>query len=200
MKLLVVILSFCFLCTCSSGPVSNITVLDDGKLIIRKDGKDVLHYNYQTTYPPAGVDTFYKRSGYIHPVFSPSGNILTAIQPSDHIHHYGVWNPWTRLEVDGRVYDLWNLQDHQGTVRAGEIGKLFEEEKAAGFTICQEHIIFTEIGEQKVINENLTIRVLDYEDGFLWDFESVLKPLIPVILKEYRYGGLVYRATEEWDR
>lgn len=199
MKTIFVILSFVILAACSSGRMD---VTDEGKLIIRKDGKEVLTYNYLTTYPPAGVDTFYKKSGYIHPVLTPSGKVLTTIQPSDHIHHYGIWNPWTRIEFGNKTYDLWNLQAHEGTVRAGEIKELFDQKEYAGFTIRQDHVLFTEEGEKQILEEDLTILAWDVPGGYLWDMISrfTLAPDIrsDVALKQYRYGGLVFRATPEW--
>jgi hypothetical protein len=29
----------------------------------------------------------------------------------------GMWNPWTHIEWQGKMYDLWNLKDRKGTVR-----------------------------------------------------------------------------------
>jgi len=41
-------------------------IKDNGKLIISSGDKDLLCYNFKTLYPPAGIDTSYKRSGFIH--------------------------------------------------------------------------------------------------------------------------------------
>ncbi|MCK9342717.1 MAG: PmoA family protein, partial [Massilibacteroides sp.] len=77
-------------------------------LILKKKGNPILSYNYVLSTLPKGVDPIYKRSGYIHPIYSPKGNVLTNINPKDHRHHYGLWNPWTHLVYDGKLYDLWN--------------------------------------------------------------------------------------------
>jgi hypothetical protein len=45
-------------------------------IILKKGDSEILHYRKSIMYPPAGVDTAYKRSGFIHPMYSPSGNIL----------------------------------------------------------------------------------------------------------------------------
>ena len=67
--------------------------LKDGTLLIHSGEKNLLQYFFKTVYPPAGVDTAYRRSGFIHPLWSPHGQELTRIQPPDHFHHYGIWNP-----------------------------------------------------------------------------------------------------------
>src|SRR5690606_9491803 len=89
----------------------------DELVLGRADGRRLLTYHYTVKAPPEGVDPLYARSGYIHPLYTPAGNVLTRIQPPDHYHHYGLWNPWTRVSYGGKEYDLWNLKDHKGTVR-----------------------------------------------------------------------------------
>ena len=65
----------------------------DGALIIHKGDQNLLQYYFKTVYPPQGIDTAFRRSGFIHPLWSPKGQVLTRIQPPDHYHHYGIWNP-----------------------------------------------------------------------------------------------------------
>jgi len=60
---------------------------------------NLLQYNFGITMPPAGINEAYKRSGYIHPLYTPHGQVLTRIQPPDHYHHYGIWNPWTHIAM-----------------------------------------------------------------------------------------------------
>lgn len=67
----------------------------DSVLTISSGAMKLLTYQFKTVYPPKGIDTAYKRSGFIHPLYTPHGQVLTRIQPPDHYHHYGIWNPWT---------------------------------------------------------------------------------------------------------
>ena len=32
---------------------------------------------------------------------TPSEKVLTNINPEDHWHHYGIWNPWTKVAFEG---------------------------------------------------------------------------------------------------
>lgn len=172
----------------------------EGILILKKTGKNILQYNYAHVNPPDGVDPSYGRSGFIHPVYSPNGHILTRIQPKDHYHHYGIWNPWTRVEYEGQIYDLWNLGDKQGTVKAQNVIKTYQGDIFAGFKAKLGHYIFTAGNEQVIMNETWHVQAWNIADGFLWDFESQLTPSTQqgVLLKEYRYGGFTWRAAEEW--
>lgn len=171
-------------------------------LVLKKEGKNIIQYNYSHVAPPAGADPSYGRSGFIHPAYSPAGNILTTIQPKDHYHHYGIWNPWTRIEYDGKMYDLWNLRDKQGTVKARNIENTYQGDVFAGYTASLDHYIFTPSEEKVIMNELWRIKAWNITDGFLWDFESHLHPStsLPVLIKEYRYAGFGYRATEEWTK
>ena len=62
------------------------------------DGKQVLQYQTAKAAVPPGVKEAYSKSGFIHPIQSPSGQILSRIQPEDHYHHYGIWGPWRQPE------------------------------------------------------------------------------------------------------
>ena len=85
-------------------------VMKDGSLTIQSGNKNLLRYWYKTVYPPAGIDSAFKRSGFIHPLWTPNGQELTRIQAPDHYHHYGIWNPWTHVLFEGDTVDFWNLR------------------------------------------------------------------------------------------
>ncbi len=171
---------------------------------IIRNGNPVLTYNHAEVLPPEGVDRIFRRSGFIHPLWSPGGEILTRIQPADHYHHYGIWNPWTRTVIDGRYVDFWNLGGGQGRVRsAGYLG-VVEGPVYAGFRVRHEHVAYLEEASETIaINELWDVRVWDtgVEGVSVVDLTTTLNtPLENGILFEaYRYGGgLGFRATEKW--
>jgi hypothetical protein len=179
--------------------------VNDGALVIHSGDKNLLQYYFKTVYPPTGVDTAYKRSGFIHPLWSPHGQVLTRIQPPDHYHHYGIWNPWTHVEYEGDTVDFWNINSRQGTVRFAnfvsvENGPLFSE-----FGALHEHVVFKKTGAEKVaMNELQRVRVYapgENQDFFIVDFNIQMNCAdeSPVKLLEYRYAGLGWRTTEKWD-
>jgi hypothetical protein len=180
--------------------------LSEQALTLLKNGKTVLGYNHAMVYPPKGVDTLYKRSGFIHPLSSPGGQVLTRIQAPDHYHHYGIWNPWTETTIDGKKVDFWNLMKGEGTVKFA--GFLDAEDGAiyASFKALQEHVYFPDKGREKLaINEVWDVRVWDVplQQVAVVDLTSVLNTPLPagILLDAYRYGGGIgYRATEKWNR
>ena len=177
--------------------------IEDGAALITEDGRKVLQYNYKTVYPPAGVDTVYRRSGFIHPLWSPDGHVLTRINPPDHYHHVGIWNPWTETLFQGKVVDFWNLVKKEGTVRFAKFISKEDGNVFGGFRALQEHVVLNDpAGEKVALDEVWDVRVYNVgHKTWLWDFASELSCATPdpVILKEYRYGGFGFRATQDWN-
>lgn len=179
---------------------------DNGELTIHSGDKNLLQYHFGTVYPPAGVDTAFKRSGFIHPLWTPHGQVLTRIQPPDHYHHYGIWNPWTHVLFEGDTLDFWNLYTKQGTVRFANFISIEEGPVFSEFEVLHEHVVFKKNGREKVaINEMQNVRVYrpqKNQDFYIIDFNIQLNcaDKSPVKLLEYRYAGFGWRATEKWDK
>lgn len=177
---------------------------EDGGYTILRGNRPVLHYRATVMEPPAGVDTAFRRGGFIHPAFTPSGNSLTHIHPKDHYHHLGIWNPWTDTQFEGKTVDFWNLKKLSGTVRpvpspqnALVTGPVF-----GGFRQLQEHVVLDN-PDRAAMNEWLEVKVYGLPgDAFVWDYNSTLQcaSAAPITLNEYRYGGgFAIRGAEEWN-
>lgn len=182
-----------------------IHISDDGKSVtVMASDKKVLSYRYATKPSPEGVSGLYSRSGYIHPLWSPEGEVITRIQPSDHYHHYGIWNPWTRTDFEGREIDFWNLGDGEGTVRHASMLQKLEGNVFGGFESYLNHVdLKAPSGEMVALNEKWDIKVWNVDpenDIWLIDFVSTLNPATesPLTIKAYRYQGFSLRATEKW--
>jgi len=179
--------------------------IDDKVAQIQKDGTKVLNYNHAIVPAPAGQSKLYDRSGFIHPLWSPSGSVLTNIHPKDHYHHLGIWMPWTHTEFEGKKVDFWNLGEGQGTVRFKRFLSTTSGPVYGGFQAEQEHVALkTDEGEKVVLNEIWDVRVYNVggpEKGYwICDFVSTQRCVAdsPLLLEEYRYGGFGFRATADW--
>lgn len=178
----------------------------EGTLVLQEGNQPILQYNYAMVYPPGKVDSAYKRSGFIHPLWAPNGAVLTNIHPKDHWHHVGIWNPWTHTEFEGREIDFWNLNKKEGTVRFTGFLSKTEGPVWGGFKALQEHVVLQhgQTPEKVAVNEVWDIRTYPAQAGGtrrLWDFTSTLSCAgnSPLLLLQYRYGGgFGFRATPEW--
>ncbi len=179
---------------------------EDGNLRLSIEGEPVLQYRYQMHFPPLGVDSIFRKSGYIHPLLTPSGDTLTRINPPDHHHHYGIWGPWTHTQIDGKRVDFWNLGDGLGTVHFKKFGAMASGPVFADFDAAQEHLDFvTEKESQVALNENLKVTVWDLErsDRYMFDYNTTFNSPLEdgILFEEYRYGGGIgMRFTERWDK
>ncbi len=178
---------------------------ENGLLTIYAGDKKLLGYQYETVYPPAGIDSAYQRNGFIHPLWSPHGQVLTRIQPPDHYHHYGIWNPWTHTVFKADTVDFWDLRKRQGTVRFANFVSISDGPVFSEYQALHEHVVFKKDGEKKVaLNELQSVRVYqpDNQDYYIADItvEMSCAGTSPVQLLEYRYGGLGWRATEHWNK
>lgn len=187
---------------------------DKSKVVLEKDQKDlsllvnekpILSYRFATTLPPDGINPLFQRSGYIHPLTSPGGKVLTRIQAPDHYHHYGIWGPWTKTHIDDRAVDFWNLLLGEGTVQFA--GFLSEAEGAifSGFKALQQHIDFGAKGKDQVaMNEILDVRAWNIgEKVWVVDYTTSLNSSLEngIMLDAYRYGGGIgWRATKDWHK
>ncbi len=177
---------------------------EDENLVMLINEKPRLMYRYGISYPPKGIDSVYRKSGFIHPVLSPKGDTLSRIQPPDHYHHYGMWGPWTHTQIKGQQVDFWNLGDRKGTVLFKNFKSTTSGPIFASFDAGQEHIDFiTEKEPQVALDENLKITLwgLNRPDRYMFDYKTTFKsPLENGILFEaYRYGGGIgMRFTERW--
>jgi hypothetical protein len=184
------------------GPDPMRAVARDGELTISSGDRHLLQYVYKTVYPPEGIDTAYKKSGFIHPLWSPHGQVLTRIQAPDHYHHYGIWDPWTHVLYKGDTVDFWNLKDRKGTVRFARFASLVSGPVFAQYEAIQEHVVLHKGGGEEVaLNELQTVRVYqpDNADYYIFDLTIRLNCATPepVLLLAYRYGGVGWRTTAD---
>lgn len=181
------------------------TIQKDGALTLKSGEKPILSYQIETVNPPKGVSSFYKRSAFIHPVYSPGGEVLTRIQAPDHYHHFGIWNPWTLTFIGKREVDFWNLAKGEGTVRFAGLVSQVEGPVFSGFKSLQEHIDFgAKGGDAIAMNELFEVRTWNLSNQrYLVDYTSTLNTPLDsgILLAAYRYGGGIgYRATEKWNK
>jgi len=176
---------------------------NDQGISILRGGQLLLHYASAETPAPEGTNPLYRRSAYIHPLASPGGQVLTRIQPPDHYHHYGIWNPWTRTHFGEYQVDFWNLADGQGTVRFAKLLDTQQDEQQAAFRVLQNHIYFRKDGGEGIAMEEIwEVQVKELrDDRYVVDLTTTLSTTLEtgITLEQYRYGGgLGFRATERW--
>jgi hypothetical protein len=191
---------FSFITVPLSGEDLQLTETDD---IIRVSlrGKPVLEYIKTEKPVPEGIEPHFRRSGYIHPVYTPTGQEITGDFPADHAHQHALFFAWTKATFDGKKVDFWNQAKGQGRIEFREVVELKKGERQVSFSV--KHA-FTVTGQEKAIDalhEIWTVTVYQTpQDHFLFDIKSVQECATakPLILEKYHYGGMAFRGNVQW--
>ncbi len=187
-----------------AGAKDNISLKQTEKAITLVRGETpILTYHIAEVPPPKGVDQIYNRSGFIYPLHSPSGGIVTGIHPADHYHHIGLWHAWVNTKYDGKKGpDFWNLGRRTGRIRHAKI----KETRDAGFTVIQEHLGYLagiDAEPTIILRETLSVDAAFVDGANVIDYAMTQKNITkkPLVFPAYRYGGgLAYRAPLSWNK
>jgi hypothetical protein len=185
-----------------------------GQIIIMDGNRPVLQYNYKTVFEKDAVDTMpankYRReatdtfmanpsiyavprSNYIHPVYGPSGELLTRDWSKDHPHHRGIYWAWPEVEFGNKLGDLHALQ----IVFARPTGKIkldsqsdYAQVEAENLWMWKDSIpIVREVAVIRAYHATETGRVIDLAFRFV-----AMKDSVSLARRETRfYGGLNIR-------
>ena len=176
----------------------------DGAVVrVTASGKPVLTYQAQPgEFPRPDIKPIFKRGGYIHPVYTPEGRAITDDFPVDHPHHHGIWWAWTKTEYDGRQPDFWNVGDGTGRIDFASLDATWSGQVHGGLTANTRFIDVTGGRSEVVVKDTWDVRVYGALDTVLvFDMVSTqnLAGSKPLVLPEYRYGGLGVRGHIQWN-
>jgi Methane oxygenase PmoA len=173
-------------------------------LVVKIGGKVAFHYRSQSAAPRADVPSQFVRAGYLHPVFTPGGVLVTDDYPADHKHHHGIWTAWTSTEYEGRKPDFWNMGKKQARKDHVALGPTFSGAAAGGFSA---KLSSTDLGAQPakvVLSEDWEVTAYRLPGNkarhFVFDltWTDAVVGNAPLVLPEYRYGGLGVRGSVAW--
>ncbi len=130
------------ICLLSLSGLSNVladveTAVGDKSIDVSVSGKPVMTYHTGTVMPPEGMEKGYARSGFIHPIYSPSGKVLTDDFPVGHAHQHALFSAWTRATFKHEVVDFWNQQGGTGSARHVEARAQTSSGLRSGFAAIQ---------------------------------------------------------------
>ena len=180
-------------------------VRDSDRLTISASGRKVLTFQGGAgELPSPDIKPIFRQGGYIHPVFTPSGRVVTDDYPPDHFHHHGIWFAWTKTEFEGRRPDFWNVHDGTGRVEFVAVDNTWSGSVHAGFKSRNRSVDVSAPKPVTVLNEQWAVTVYNAGHGAkpytMFDLVSTqdLATASPLILPEYRYGGIGFRGHRQW--
>ncbi|MFT5131387.1 MAG: hypothetical protein ACI8W8_005023, partial [Rhodothermales bacterium] len=181
---------------------AELALSEDEQLIrITLRGKPVLEYVKTEKPVPQGLAAHYRRSGYIHPVYSPTGQEISGDFPLDHAHQHALFFAWRQTRFDGKKVDFWNLASEQGTVEHRGVTAIDRQDDEVSFTVKHTFVALSGDTRTDVLHESWRVTVhLTPEDYFLFDIESVQECATDkaLVIEKYHYGGMAIRGNTEW--
>lgn len=161
-------------------------------------GKPIFLYHTQEAMPPADSPAYYRRSGFIHPLYSPGGQVLTDAFPAGHTHQHALFNAWTRTTFRKEMVDFWNQHSKKGTVEHIEVRKVIEGPVVTELRVLLRH---KSLLHGDVLREMWVIRVYPFSNYYLFDLISEQRNVTTdtLFLEKYRYGGLAFRGSSHWN-
>lgn len=179
------------------------TATRDGKqVVIRLGSKEILRYQAEPgELPRPEIPKAYLRGDYIQSIFTPSGRLITDDFPANHLHHHGVWSPWTKTEFEGRHPDFWNMGQGTGTVEFVSLDDIWQRDGKAGFSARHRFVDLSITPPKVVLWETWDVSAFPSDGRFIIDFSSTqtCATASPLELPEYRYGGFGFRGNTAWN-
>ena len=178
-----------------------------GRVEFLRTGRPVFVYQGQPgAMPRSDIPAVYRRGGYVGAVFSPSGKLLTDDYPPNHIHHHGIWSPWTKTEFEGRNPDFWNMGDGKGRVDFVALDATWSGWVHAGFRSRHQFVDMLAKPEKVALDETWEMRLLNVGGNekapvnvFDLDITQRTAGQVPLKLLAYHYGGLGLRGARSWN-
>ncbi len=140
-----------------------------------------------------------------HPVYTPSGGLISEYRPDDHTWHTGLYFGWVHVNDTNFWGGSWYLPeqgkyvpvpDSHGIQRHDEFTSASDPENGVGI---EERLTWLDRGDHPVIRE---VRRFDFLEtatarGCLWLIDSVMTPIAGTISlgasRAARYSGMVLR-------
>jgi len=197
------ILILLFICISSTNLLGRELKLTETPEVIRVTlrGQPVLEYIKTEKPVPDGVEPHFSRSGYIHPVYTPTGQELTGDFPADHAHQHALFFAWTKAGFNGQRVDFWNQAKDLGSIEFREVVNLTRDERKVSFSVKHAFKVKVDDKWMDALHEVWTVTVHQTPaDHFLFDIISVQHCASdkPLNLAEYHYGGMAIRGNYQW--
>jgi hypothetical protein len=179
---------------------------------VNQGGRKVLRYQMQGKLP-TGVGQAFLRGGYLHPIFTPAGTLVTDDYPGDHRHHHGIWSAWASTTFEGRHIDFWNMGQRTAKVDFDGIDATWDGPVHAGFRSRQVHVDLSGGAPKTALKEQWVVSVYQVPGAgqgaadaaaappyFVFDIDSTQEAASssPVMLDRYIYGGFAMRGHASW--
>ena len=169
------------------------------------DGQPVAGYQTQPAPPLVGDGgPRVGRGGYLHPLRTPTGRVVTDDDVSSHPEQRGLWSAWGLTRVDGRTPDFWHTGRGTGAVEFEGVLEAWSGQVVAGFRARHRAVDRTVRPPLTAETETWDVRLP--ARGRVGPRYRALDLAIrhevvlarPIVVAAAAYGGLGLRGPQAW--
>jgi hypothetical protein len=162
------------------------------------NGKPVFLYRSIMAMPPPDSPGYYQRSGFIHPLYTPGGSVLTDDFPEGHTHQHAIFMAWVNTMFRGKKIDFWNQHLQTGNVEHVQVLETLSGSVYGRLKVQLRHV-GVEAGT--ILEETWTITIYPVKNDFLFDIVSEQQNITTdtLFLQQYIYGGMAMRGSKTWN-
>lgn len=194
------LLFLCLLSACTLfPPKKNLVFQNTGdQLTLLYQDQPVITYQVGVAEPPEGSPDYYRRSGFLHPVYTPSGQIITDDFPVDHEHQHGWFYALTKTTFRDSLIDFWNQQKLTGTVKLRSLDSTRIDGNQADIFATLDHVSL-QFGP--ILEEKWHLQVVPGKKvhQFIWESTLTNRTDDTLFVEDYLYGGLGMRGPAVWN-
>ncbi len=169
-----------------------------GQIMLGTEDQPIARYHIDLQCPADSLPEYYCRNGFIHPLYSPQGKVLTDGFPVGHTHQHGIFFAWVNTHFRGDFVDFWNQQKETGTVKHQEVVETYSGPVFEGFKTKLQQV---SLKHGPVIDETWEVKAYNLQDYFILDLISTHKNIKTdtLFIHKYHYGGLGIRGNAAWN-
>jgi hypothetical protein len=178
-------------------------------LLIQKNSRPILRYNYGIVRRTEGEAGPYDRAAYIHPVWTPTGKVVSGDFSPEHVHQRGIFFAAHAVKFGAVQANFWELGQENGRTLPDALnpkiitGPVFAELVIHNKGTVDGQIRFKEVTMTRVYS-------LPRDDFWLFDIRVRQVPVDPnqpnglpeaILSMEWQqvlYGGMAFRGASEW--
>ena len=163
---------------------------------MKQNNREIAIYN-DSLVPYSGKDArWHDRSGFVHPLRTPSGRVVTAAFPGDHPHQHALMFAWTSARVGDRSVDFWNSHRRQGHIE--NIRTISRSPTHVDALL--HHVDDTVSPPKVVLEETWQLNTVPHPSVHILDLVSSDTLVVdePFVIQKYHYGGMCVRGADQW--
>lgn len=184
----------------------SVQLLEDAVAFHTEENKPVLHYKSGAGGLDLGdIDEIHYRGGYIHPVISPDGHVITQHDNPDRPHQKGIWSGWSRTEFEGRNPGFWTAATGTGSVEVYSVDQIWSGSVHGGIRTRHHFIDKTTEVNKTILSDNWIVQVYNVpvtksEPVHIFDLDVSQQNVSesPFTINEWVYGGIGFRGNDSW--